>query len=317
MRSVQVERIGYIRASSVAEAVTLLNEPGLKSRPLAGGTDLVLLLRTDSPICDRVVDISLIPELHRIYRHGDRVTIGAAASFSEVMASSSVAETAPVLVQACRQVGAVQIRNMGTLGGNVANAAACADSLPALVCLDAIAHVVTPQGSHEWPVSELVSGPNRTIIPAGGLLVSLSYQVPLPGSRSVFLKLGRRNAMAISRLTVAALGRLDSAGRIAEARLVLGSATPQIRRSTVVEDGLLGQVPGHELYRSAARLAADEMARLAGRRWSSEYKEPALMAMTARALACVFDGMDEENTNACTRGAAPGGTNWTNHTNFP
>jgi CO/xanthine dehydrogenase FAD-binding subunit len=98
---------------------------------------------------------------------------------------------------------------------------------------------------------------------------------------------------------------------------VLGSATPQIRRSTVVEDGLLGQVPGHELYRSAARLAADEMARLAGRRWSSEYKEPALMAMTARALACVFDGMDEENTNACTRGAAPGGTNWTNHTNFP
>jgi len=98
--------------------------------------------------------------------------------------------------------------------------------------------------------------------------------------------------MAISRLTVAALGRLDSAGRIAEARLVLGSATPQICRAKVVEDSLLGQAPGRDLYRSAARLAADEMIRLAGRRWSSEFKEPALTAMTARALAQVFDGMD-------------------------
>jgi len=214
-----------------------------------------------------------------------------------VMANSIVAETAPVLIQACRQVGAVQIRNMGTLGGNVANAAACADSLPALVCLDAIARVVTPQGESEWPVSELVRGPNRTIIPAGGVLVSLSYQVPPSGSRSVFLKLGRRNAMAISRLTVAALGRLDSAGRIAEARFVSGSATPQICRSKVVEDSLIGRAPGRDLYQSAARLAADEMIRLAGRRWSSEFKEPALVALTARALACVFDRMDEENTN--------------------
>jgi CO/xanthine dehydrogenase FAD-binding subunit len=287
-----MERFGYVRAGDIGEAVSLLNELGLKSRPLAGGTDMLLLLRTDPPLCDRVVDISLIPELHRIYRQGDRVTVGAAANYSEVIASPIVAETALLLIQACRQVGAVQIRNMGTLGGNVANAAACADSLPALVCLDANAHVVTPQGEYDWPVAELVRGPNRTIIPPGGLLVSLSYQVPLPGSRSVFLKLGRRNAMAIARLTVAALGRLDSAGRIVEARLVPGSATPQIFRFKVVEDSLVGQVPSRDLYRSAARLAADEMIGLAGRRWSSEFKEPALMALTARALACVFDGMD-------------------------
>ena len=125
--------------------------------------------------------------------------------------------------------------------------------------------------------------------PAGGLLVSLSYPIPLPGSQSVFLKLGRRNAMAISRLTVAALGRLDQAGRIAEARLVPGSATPQICRFKVVEESLIGQVPSRDLVQSAARLAADEMTRLSGRRWSSEFKEPTLIAMTARALAQVFE----------------------------
>jgi CO/xanthine dehydrogenase FAD-binding subunit len=284
-----MERFSYVRATSIAEAVALLNEPGIRSRPLAGGTDLVLLTRAEPALCNRVVDISLIPDLHRIHREGDRVVIGAAATFSEVIESPIVAQTAPVLIQACRQVGATQIRNMGTLGGNVANAAACADSLPALVCLDAVARVLTPQGRREWPVSELVREPNRTIIPAGGLLVSLSYQAPLPGSQSVFIKLARRNAMAISRLTVAALGRLDNAGRIAEARLVPGSATPQICRFNAVEAILLGQAPSRDLYQSAARLTAEEMIRLAGRRWSSEFKEPALIAMTARALARVFE----------------------------
>ena len=284
-----MERFSYIRAGSVAEAVGLLNEPGLRSRPLAGGTDLVLLARHEPRLCDRVVDISLVPELHRIEREGDRVTIGGAATFAEVMESALVAQTAPLLQQACRLVGATQIRNMGTLGGNVANAAACADSLPALICLDAAARVLTPQRELTQPVAELVRGPNRTQIPPGGLLVSLSYQAPLPGSRSVFLKLGRRNAMAISRLTVAALGRLDEAGCIAEARLVPGSATPHIYRFRPVEERLIGEKPHPDLYQEAARMAAEEMTRRTGRRWSSEFKEPVLVALTARALAQVFE----------------------------
>lgn len=284
-----MERFGYVRAASVSDAVALLNEPGLRSRPLAGSTDLILQIRYDPTLCDRVIDISLVPELHRIERQGDRVIIGAAATFSEVMESPLVAQTAPLLVEACRQVGAVQIRNMGTLGGNVANAAACADSLPALICLDASARILTAQGELELPVVELVIGPNRTRLPKGGLLAALSYPAPLPGSRGVFLKLGRRNAMAISRLTVAALGRLDDDGRISEARLVAGSATPHIARLTAVEQYLIGQQPGLELYQSAARLAADEMVRQAGYRWSSEFKVPALTALTARALAGVFE----------------------------
>jgi CO/xanthine dehydrogenase FAD-binding subunit len=138
-------------------------------------------------------------------------------------------------------------------------------------------------------VADLVRGPNRTLIPPGGLLVSLSYQVPPPGSRSDFVKLGRRNAMAISRLTVAALGRLDEAGRIAETRLVPGSATPRICRFHTVESRLVGQKPSPALYQLAGQLAADEMTRLAGHRWSSEFKDPALRALTARVLARVFD----------------------------
>ena len=284
-----MERFGYVQAASISDAVTLLNEPGLKSRPLAGGTDILLQLRHEPHYCDRLVDISRLSDLHRIEQKGGWVHIGAAATFSEVLDNPIIISTAPVLTQACATVGAVQIRNMGTLGGNVANAAACADSLPALVCLDAMATILSPEGEQEIPVSAFVTGPNRTSLPIGGLLISLSYPIPAEGSRSAFLKLGRRNAMAISRLTVAALGRLDANNMIAEARLVTGSATPHIERLGTVEQTLIGEQPTPELYQKAATVTVDEMIRLAGYRWSSEFKVPALTAMTERVFAQIFD----------------------------
>jgi len=301
-----MERFSYVRAESVPHAVTLLNTPGVRSRVLAGGTDLVLLARENHDLCDRVVDITLVPELHEIRRVrsangdtgtvGDTVTIGAAATFSEITASALVRETAPLLAEACHSVGATQIRNMGTLGGNVANAAACADSLPALVCLDALAHVLTPSGDMTWPVAEFVTRPNRTMLPPGGLLTMLSFLVPAPGSRSVFLKLGRRNAMAISRLTVAALGRIDEQGRITEIRVVPGSATPHIHRFARTEALMLGHEPTTALCEEAGHVAVAEMSEITGKRWSSEFKEPALQAMVTRALLSLFGliAKDEE-----------------------
>lgn len=292
-----MERFGYVRAESIPHAVTLLNTPGVRSRVLAGGTDLVLLAREDHDLCDRVVDITLVPELHEIRRvqseQGDsaagRVIIGAAASFTEISTSALVRETAPLLAEACHSVGATQIRNMGTLGGNVANAAACADSLPALVCLDAVAHVLTSSGELSWPVADFVTRPNRTQLPPGGLLTALSYRVPAPGSRSAFLKLGRRNAMAISRLTVAALGRTGDEGHVVEIRIVPGSATPHIHRFSKTEAHLLGQEPSVALCDEAGHIAVAEMLEITGKRWSSEFKEPALRAMVTRALLQVFN----------------------------
>jgi CO/xanthine dehydrogenase FAD-binding subunit len=283
-----MERFTYVRAVNTAEAVSLLNDPAFMSRPLAGSTDLILMMRKQPGLINRVVDISLIPVLHRIEQVNNRVVIGAAATFTEVLSHPLIKQTGSILAEACKTVGAVQIRNMGTVGGNVANAAACADSLPALVCLDADARVITPSEVFSWTVSELVLSPNKTRIPAGGLLESLSYQIPPDGTRGVFLKLGRRNAMAISRLTVAALGRVDENGLISEARFVTGSAAPQITRFQDVESSLVGNHPTPALLLEAGKLATDEMIKLSGNRWSSEYKVPALAAMTSRALAKVF-----------------------------
>jgi CO/xanthine dehydrogenase FAD-binding subunit len=279
----------YVRAGQVSEALTLLNQPGYTNRLLAGSTDLLLLLRNRPDLCDRVVDITLIPELHRITRQGNTVTIGAAATFTEILSNPIIQATAPLLIQACATVGAVKIRNVATIGGNVANAAACADSLPALVCLDAVARVLTPGQEFTRPVAELVVKPNQTIIPPGGLLESLNYTVPTPGSRSYFNKLGRRKAMAISRLTVAIIGRVNEHGTIVEARIVTGSATPHISRLVQAEAVLLGQKPSQALFTAAGRAVANEMIRLSGLRWSTEFKEPAIIAMTAQSLSKIFD----------------------------
>ncbi|MHC1784743.1 MAG: xanthine dehydrogenase family protein subunit M [Anaerolineaceae bacterium] len=283
-----MERIKYVRPSNFIEAVDLLNQPGMNNYVLAGGTDLMLIIRQDKKISGRLVDITLIPEMHEIKRSGGSVFIGAAATFSEILNNPIINETAPVLAQAAHQVGAAQIRNMGTIGGNVANAAACADSIPALVCLDAIAMIKTMDDEQEIPVADLITSPNKTKIPPGGLITSFKYKIPDPGSRSAFYKLGRRNAMAISRLTVAALGRLNDDHTIAEARFVTGSATPRICRLGVVEDSLIGRKPTPEQLQSSANLAVDEMIRLAGKRWSSEFKMPALAAMTVQVFSQVF-----------------------------
>lgn len=289
-----MQNFGYVKAVTLAEAVKFLNEPEIISRPLAGGTDILLQLRHDPLYCDRLVDISQLTSLHSITLQDGWVRIGAAATFSEVLDNPVVSATAPVLAQACASVGAVQIRNMGTLGGNVANAAACADSLPALVCLDAVAKIISLEGELAIPVGQFVVSPNQTMLKPGDLLVSLDFPVPVEGSRSAFLKLGRRNAMAISRLTVAALGRLDASGVIAEARLVTGSATPRIERLGAVEESLVGQKPTASLFQDAAKMTVDEMIRLAGYRWSSEFKIPALTAMTERVFAQIFTEVEAQ-----------------------
>jgi len=281
-------RFDYVRAGSVAEAVHLLAEPGVRSRLLAGGTDLLVYIRHEPPNFDRVVDIGRVPELKRIERRGDEVIIGAAVTFTEAAESALLQEVAPCLVEACLTVGGPAIRNTGTLGGNVANAAACADSLPPLTCLDAVAHLRSLVGERALPLDELIRSANRTAIRPDELLTHFTFLAPPADARQAFIKLGRRNAQAISRLSVAAIGRRDGQGRVDYVRLSPGAAMPVPRRLHEVEAMLLGQAPSDELLAAAGRRSAEAMIAVTGRRWSTEYKEVAIRALVEQALRRVL-----------------------------
>jgi CO/xanthine dehydrogenase FAD-binding subunit len=273
----------YVRPRSLDEAVALLSEPGVHSRVLAGGTDLVNQFRQGEAPCDRVVDVAHVPELRGI-ENGNAIRIGAAVTHAEIAESALLRERAPILVQACGQIGSPQIRNVATIGGNVANAAACADSLPVLVCLEAQAVVVSAWGVERIPVTDLVTGVYQTQLPPGGLIQAFEFEAPPPGSRMSFQRIGRRQAMSIARLAVAALGAVDGENRVSLLRLVPGAAFARFRRATSVEDLLVGQEP------TAGRItdAGQELTRLflheSGGRWSAQYKERAIAALTERAL---------------------------------
>jgi len=275
--------LAYTCPRTVAEAVALLNEAGCRSRVLAGGTDLVVAARSGGADCDRLVDVTRIPELKVVEVNG-RVRLGAAVPFARLVESAALQAAAPLLVEACRQIGSPQIRNAATLGGNVANAAACADSVPALVCLGAEAVVVTAAGETRVPVAELITGPHATRLPPGGLIRAFEFDAVPEGSRSAFERIGRRQAMAIARLSVAALGACGADGRVGLVRGVAGAAFAQFRRATAVEAVLLGQTPTAERIVEAGRCMAELFLAESGRRWSAEWKEKALRAATERAL---------------------------------
>ena len=278
-----MSKFTYVRARSLEEAVTLLSERGVRSRVLAGGTDLVNQLRKGEVSCDRLVDVAHVPELRGI-ENGSRIRIGAAVTHAEIAESALLQERAPILVWACQQIGSPQIRNVATIGGNVVNAAACADTLPVLVCLEADALVASARGVERVPVAELVTGVYQTGLPPGGLLQAFEFEAPPLRSRMSFQRIGRRQAMSIARLSIAALGALGNEGRVSLLRVVPGAAFARFRRAPSVEDLLLGQQPTSQRIADAGR----EMARLfleeSGGRWSAQYKEQAIAALTERAL---------------------------------
>jgi CO/xanthine dehydrogenase FAD-binding subunit len=281
-------RFDYVRAHSIPEALQLLTEPGLVSRPLAGGTDVVVFVRHEKPPFDRVVDITRIPELKVIERRGDEIVVGAGVTFSEAAESALLQDVAAGLVEACLSVGGPAIRNAGTLGGNTVNAAACADSLPALACLDAVAHVRSLTGERLFLLNEFILGANRTAIQPGELLTHFTFPVPPAGVRSAFMKLGRRNAQAISRLSMAAAGRVDARGCVDYVRLAPGATMPRPQRFTEVEEMLLSQEPTNALLAAAGAKTAEVMIGVTGRRWSTEYKEVAIQGMAEQTLRRVL-----------------------------
>jgi CO/xanthine dehydrogenase FAD-binding subunit len=281
-------KFDYVLAKTKDDAVRLLNEPDIRSIPLAGGTDVYVALRVNPVWFDRLVDIRRIPELNEISIEGDQFKLGAAVTFSHAIKNPILQRVAPFLVEACKTIGGPAVRNCGTFGGNVSNAAACADSLPSLVCLEAVAHLRSTKGERQLKVEDLVTGPHQTQIEPGELLTHFTFKVPPENARSCFIKIGRRKAQSISRLSIAVIGTVDAAGMVDYIRVCPGAAVATPVRFPKVEGVLLGKKPDKEAITAAADQLVADMIESTGRRWSTEYKEITLKAIAERSLTKIF-----------------------------
>lgn len=279
----------YLVPESVSELCLLLSRHRGKACILAGGTDLLIRLKRQEVSPEYVLDIGRIGELSVLRDEGDHLFIGATATHTRVAESPLIKREAPLLSEAALSVGSVQIRNSGTIGGNIANASPAGDTLPPLIALEAEASVVSQGGERSLPLSSLFSGPYQTTLAPDEFVAGIRFPKLAAKSGACFLKLGRRRALAVSRITVAAIVVLDRKGLIQKARICPGAVLPSPCRMGQAEETLIGHSPDAGLFQKAGQWVAREMVRVTGRRASTPYKEPVVINLVQRALTVAVE----------------------------
>ena len=276
----------YYQPSSLVDALRLLSESNGELRPLAGGTDIIPALAKHE-FSAGLVDMTKISDLKGINLSDGVMTIGSLSSFNQIETSELIRIGTPVLAQAAASVGSPQIRNQGTLGGNIANASPAADTVTALVALDARVKLASLGGSRSVKVSELLCGVGKTSISRQEVIEEIFFSVPPPGTISGFIKLGRRKALAIARMNLAVTFTLED-GRIARARVAIGAVGPNPSRNLALEAVLKGQQPSLSLIEEFVTEAEREVFRVLGSRPSVSYKSEAIKGIARDLLNRLF-----------------------------
>jgi xanthine dehydrogenase small subunit len=226
--------------------------------PLAGGTDLFVYLNAGVLPETRFLDLWLLEELRGQEEARAGLRIGALETFTRIRESALVRRRYPALAAAASVVGAVQIQNRGTVGGNIANASPAGDSLPALLALDATLQLAGPLGLREVPFCEFYTGYRASVRGADELIAAVLLPPPVRGARQYFRKVGTRQAQSISKVVLASELRVQQ-GRIASARVALGSVAPTVVRARAAEEVLTGEKPTAAVAKEAARRLAHDI----------------------------------------------------------
>ncbi len=301
----------YVCVETVAEVCDLLAEQGSRAALLAGGTDLLLSLRVSTKAPKLLIDLSRVSGLEGMEEGNGAISIKPLTTHSSLLRSTLLQTCAPLLVSAAATIGSPQIRARGTIGGNIMNAAACADTVPPLIALGATVRLQSKTGSRELALADLFLKPYKTKANPEELLTEIRFPKLSANARSAFIKLGRRNALAISRLSVAAILELGEDGRITQARLVAGAAFPIWSRVASAEQMLLGEKPSAKLFAATGEKVSAEMIKETGRRWSTEYKEPVLAVLVRRALEqCASPSTRSAAVPAAAAGNGPAPSNF-------
>jgi CO/xanthine dehydrogenase FAD-binding subunit len=275
--------IEYVRPDTLDEALDLLQSHAEETAVVAGGTDVMVDLRSGTLRIRCLLDISRFSELKGIELTGDELRVGAGVTLSEIYVSRTLARFAPSLQRSAFNFASKQIRNVATIGGNVAHCSPCGDTVPPLIIHETKVVLRSAKGERTIPIETLATGPYVGSIAPDEIITHFLLK-PKEGVFSDFQKIGRRQELAIARTSIAVMAAKDAAGKIAFVRLALGSSTPTPRRMAAVEGFLSGKRPSETLFWEAGKLLASKMIELSGRRPSTVYKEKAVQGLLVRVL---------------------------------
>ncbi|HEX6103312.1 MAG TPA: xanthine dehydrogenase family protein subunit M [Alphaproteobacteria bacterium] len=274
----------YLRPRTLREAVEALAAPEV--RILAGGTDFYPALGDRKPAWP-VLDLTAIPELRGIEIGPERIRIGAAATWTEVI-RTPLPRAFDALKAAAREVGSVQIQNRATVAGNLCNASPAADGVPPLLALDAEIELLSGRGERRVPLGSFITGNRKTVRAPGEIVTAILVPRTIEGPSS-FLKLGSRRYLVISIAMVAAIIEADAAGRVGQARVAVGSCSPVARRLIQLERDLVGMELA-ELGRCVEPRHLDVLSPIDDLRGTAEYRRDAARTLVARALEAAASG---------------------------
>ncbi|MGZ4822036.1 MAG: FAD binding domain-containing protein [Terriglobales bacterium] len=274
----------YSRPRTLDEAVQVLTRQG--GQILSGGTDFFPALG-DRPAPDRVIDISGLSEIKGIAVEANRIRIGGLTTWTELVATP-LPRCFDALKSAAREIGGIQIQNRGTVAGNLCNASPAADGVPPLLALDAEVELVSAAGRRRVPLADFIVGNRKTLRRADEILTNVIVPRGLDDAASAFLKLGARRYLVISIVMVAAVVKTDTAGRVAQARVAVGSCSAAAQRLTALERALVGAPARTGLGAFASTEHLAQLSPIDDVRATAIYRNDAALTLVGRALdACV------------------------------
>ena len=278
----------YERAKTIQEVCETLKKYNGHVGIVAGGTDIMVQIREKDQRwkdMECLLDISYLKkELGYIKEEGQEIHIGALNTHTELENSQIIRKYLPFLSEACSTVGSPQIRNRGTIGGSICNASPAADPLTPLIAADAEIIIVGLNGERRNALVDFYIGKGKVDLGEGEFVKGFVVQKFPEGIVTKFGKLGRRKALAISRLNVSVALKIDGAGVITFARMAPGCifATPD--KVKKAEELLVGQKVSEKLFEAAGKIVSQEMIGRTGVRWSTQYKQPAVEGIVEETL---------------------------------
>ncbi len=278
----------YCSPGSLAEAVGALSA-GRRARALAGGTDLLVQMRAGHADVSVVVDVKRIPELNELSCDAEAgLRLGAAVPCCRIAEDPAVRATYPALAEVAALIGGVQIQSRASIGGNLCNAAPSADSVPVLISYEAICRVAGPSGTRDVRVEDFCTGPGKTVLGPGELLVS--FRLPRPPARSGarYLRFIPRNEMDIAVAGAGAQVVLED-GHFRSARIALAAVAATPLFVNEAGEWLAGKPADAESIRAAAEIARKAAQPITDMRGSADYRRHLCAVLTRRALEAAVE----------------------------
>ena len=271
----------YHAPKTLAEAVELMDTLD-NAKPVIGGTDLVPLLREAACRPSHLVDLNNVAELNYVREEDGFICIGATTTHSQV-AASELMRKAPAVVDAVSRIGSPQIRNRGSVAGNLCNASPAADSAPPLLVYDAEVEIVSGDETAIIPLPELFAGPKINSLEPNELVTEIRFPVPPESSSSSFKRMARRKAFTLSMVSAAAYVEMEG-GVCTEARVAFGSVAETPIRAPGVEELLAGKELDSQTISDAEEAAKQGVAPITDVRGTAEYRKAMCGVLLRRAL---------------------------------